>query len=165
MDGAAKGRRMVEIISKRSGPRPEDERARRLIEANRPTIEKLADRLTGGAWSARRQPRPGPQADGLIIHTARASTPTAPPRPFVRVAVNGRVSVVDTDTGRQMHHLGEVRRVAGGERFRLATRENGFFSPVDAEIAAALADLDGQLLDGPDAERRLIEAIGARLDI
>lgn len=157
---------MVEIISKRSGPRPEDEHARRLIEANRPTIEKLADHLTDGAWSARRrQPKPEPQAQGLIIHTARASTPTAPARPFVRVAVNGRVSIVDTNTGRQMHHLGEIRRVAGGESFRLATRENGFFSPVEAGIAAALADLDGRLLEGTDGERQLIEAIGARLEI
>jgi hypothetical protein len=156
---------MVEIVSKRSGPRPEDDRARRLIEANRPTIEKLADRLSGGAWSARRQPKPEPQAEGLIIHTARASTPTAPPRPFVRIAVNGRVSMVDTNTGRQMHHLGDIRRADGGQRFRLATRANGFFSPVDPEIAAALADLDGHRLDGADAERRLIETIGARLAI
>lgn len=158
---------MVDIVSKRSGPRPEDERARRLIEANRPTIEKLADHLSNGAWSARRrgQPKAEPQAEGLIIHTARVSTPTEPPRPFVRVAINGRVSMVDTNTGRQMHHLGDIRRADGGERFRLATRENGFFSPVEPEIAAALADLDGHVLDGVDAERRLIGAIGDRLDV
>lgn len=156
---------MVEIVSKRSGPRPEDERLRRLIEANRPTIDRLANQLTDGAWSARRQPKAEPQAEGLVIHTARASTPTAPARPFVRVAVNGRVSLVDTNTGRQLHHLGDIRRVAGTDRFRLATRENGFFSPVDADIATALADLDGHALEGRDAERRLIETIGTRLDI
>jgi len=156
---------MVDIISKRSGPRPEDERARRLIEANRPTIEKLADRLTDGAWSASRRPKPAPQAQGLIIHTARASAQTEPARPFVRVAVNGRVSMVDANTGRQMHHLGELRRRDGRETFRLATRENGFFSPVDPEIAAPLADLDGAALEGAGAERRLTEAIAARLHI
>ncbi len=157
---------MVDIVSKRSGPRPEDERARRLIEANRPTIEKLADRLTNGAWSARRaQPQAAPEPEGLIIHTARASTPTEPPRPFVRVAVNGRVSMVDTNTGRQLHHLGDIRRRDGRESFRLATRENGFFTPVAPEIAEALADFDGQALEGAGAERRLVAAIGERLHI
>ncbi len=156
---------MVDIVSKRSGPRPEDERARRLIEANRPTIEKLADRLTNGGWSASRRPKTEPQPQGLVIHTARASTRVDEPRPFVRVAVNGRVSVVDTDTGRQLHHLGDLRRRDGQESFRLATRENGFFSPVDPEIAEALADLDGVALDGAGAERRLAAMIGERLHI
>lgn len=156
---------MIDIVSKRGGPRPEDERARRLIEANRPTIEKLADRLTNGAWSASRRPKPAPEPEGLVIHTARAAARAEPARPFVRVAVNGRVSLVDLDTGRQIHHLGDLRRSDGRERFRLATRENGFFSPVDPEIAAALADLDGHALDGAEAEPRLIEAIGARLHI
>jgi hypothetical protein len=155
---------MVDIVSKHSGPRPEDERARRVIEANRPTIERLADHLTNGAWSARRQPKAEPQPEGLVIHTARATTQTEPPRPFVRVAVNGRVSMVDLNTGRQMHHLGDVRRRDGREVFRLATRENGFFSPVDAEIAEALADLDGQILDAA-GESRLIKAVGDRLHI
>ena len=158
---------MVDIISKSSGPRPEDERARKMIAANRPTIEKLADRLTNGAWSARQrqQPPSAPQPEGLIIHTARATTQTGPARPFVRIAVNGRVSMVDTDTARQMHHLGDVRRRDGRESFRLATRENGFFSPLDPEIAASIADLDGHVLDGPDAERGLIDAIGQRLQL
>lgn len=156
---------MVDIISKHSGPRREDERARRLIEANQPTIRKLADHLTNGGWSSARQPKPAPEPDGLIIHTARATARTEQPRPFVRVAVNGRVSLVDLNTGVQMHHLGDLRRRDGKLGFRLATRENGFFSPVDDEIAAGLADLDGQALDGPDAEERLIAAIGERLNI
>ena len=156
---------MVDIVSKRSGPRPEDERVRRLIEANRPTIEKLADRLTNGAWSASKQPVAAPQPQGLVIHTARAATRVEEPRPFVRIAVNGRVSLVDTDTGRQLHHLGELRRRDGRDSFRLATRENGFFSPVDPEISEALADLDGTTLDGAGAERRLIASIAERLHI
>ncbi|TPE49883.1 hypothetical protein [Amaricoccus solimangrovi] len=156
---------MIDIVSKRSGPRPEDERARKVIEANRPVIDKLADHLTNGAWSARRNApaKTGPEPEGLIIHTARATARSEPPRPFVRIAVNGRVSLVDLDTGRQMHHLGDIRRRDGITSFRLATRENGFFSPVEPEIAEAIADLDGQALEGPEAERGLTEAIGARL--
>lgn len=160
---------MVDIISGRSGPRAEDERARRLIEANRPTIERLADQLSGGAWSARRRAKPEePRPEGLIIHSAPARIPDAPPQPFVRIALNGRVSLVDANTGKQMHHLGDLRRRDGREAFRLATRENGFFSPVAPDIAAALSDLDGRDLDGRDragGERALIADISARLEI
>lgn len=157
---------MVDIVSRRSGPRAEDERARRLIEANRPTIERLADHFSNGAWSARKTARPTePQPEGLIIHAARATATEAPPKPFVRVAVNGRVSLVDANTGRQMHHLGDLRRRDGRDAFVLATRENGFFSPVAAEIAAALAEFDGREAAGRDGERALTEAIAARLDI
>lgn len=158
---------MVDIVSKRSGPRAEDERARKLIEANRPVIEGLANRLTNGAWSARNRVNPGrePEPAGLVIHTARATTTTEPPRPFARVAVNGRVSLVDENTAKQLHHLGDVRRRDGRESFRLATKENGFFSPVDPDIAEALADLDGLVVEGREGERALIEAIGTRLRI
>lgn len=158
---------MVEIISKRSGPRREDEQARRVIEANRPTIEKLADHLSNGAWSARRNAKApaGPQPEGLIIHSTRAAPKSEPARPFVRIAVNGRVSLVDLNTGLQMHHLGDLRRRDGRQSFRLATRDNGFFSPVDAEIADALADLDGASVDGNAAERGLVDAIGERLHV
>lgn len=156
---------MVDIISRRSGPRPEDERIRKLVETNRPVIDRLANHLTDGAWSTRNQRPAAPQASGLVIHTARATTATEPPRPFVRVAVNGRVSMVDTNTGRQMHHLGDVRRRDGVQSFRLATRENGFFSPVDPTLASALADLDGQVVEGSDGERGLIDAIGVRLQL
>ncbi len=154
---------MIEIISKQSGPRAEDERARAMIDANRPTIDRLANQLTNGAWSTRNQPKPAPQPRGLIIHTARASTATEPARPFFRIAVNGRVSMVDANTGRQMAHLGDIRRRDGCETFRLATRDNGFFSPVEPEIAALLADLDGLPLDGAAAEQALIAAIESRL--
>lgn len=156
---------MVDIVSKHSGPRPQDEQVRRLVEANRPTIERLADRLTNGAWSARKQPKPAPQPEGLVIHTARATATDAPPKPFLRIAVNGRVSMVDANSGRQMHHLGDLRRRDGRDVFVLATRENGFFSPVDPEIAGALAALDGREAPGRDGERALIDAIGARLEI
>jgi hypothetical protein len=157
---------MVDIISKRGDePRPEDARIRRVLAQNRPVIDKLADHLTNGAWSNRNKPAAAPQAEGLMIHTARASTARGPAEPFVRVALNGRVSMVDANTGRQMHHLGDLRRGPEGERFRLATRENGFFSPLDPEIAALLADFDGQVMEGPEAEPRLTAAIGEKLEI
>lgn len=158
---------MVDIISRRDGPRPEDERLRRVIDANRPTLNRMADHLTNGAWSARKQQpaATGPEPSGLMIHTARASTATEPPKPFVRIAVNGRVSMVDSNTGRQMHHLGDIRRRDGVDSFRLATSENGFFSPVDPDLATALASLDGEPVRGRDGERALIEAIGVRLQL
>jgi hypothetical protein len=42
-----------------------------------------------------------------------------------------------------MHFLGEIRRAEGVWRFVLATKANGFFAPVDADIAARIATLDG----------------------
>jgi hypothetical protein len=156
----------VDVISRGSGPHREDEQAKRLIAANRPTIERLADQLSNGAYSARKaaKPRP-PEASGLVIHTARAAAIVDPPKPFVRVAVNGRVSIVDANTGRQLHHLGDLRRRDRRERFVLATRENGFFSPVETGLAAALAELDGHVMEGAGSERALVASIGARLGL
>jgi hypothetical protein len=39
---------MVEIISPRDGPRPQDARLKALIDNNRATITRLADHLTQG---------------------------------------------------------------------------------------------------------------------
>lgn len=157
---------MVDIISKRDGPRREDAQAWQLIEANRPIIDKLADRLTGGAYSARKAaPAPrAPEPSGLIIHTARSTAITEPPKPFVRIALNGRVSAVDANTGRQLHHLGDLRRRDDGQRFVLATGANGFFSPVAEEVAVALADLDGRPVDRA-GEPALVTDISARLGL
>ena len=157
---------MVDIISKRGDePRPQDARIRQVLAANQPVINKLADHLTNGAWSNRGAPKAAPEAKGLIFHTARASTARGPAQPFVRVALNGRVSMVDANTGRQMHHLGDLRRGPEGERFRLATRENGFFSPLDPEIAEPLVDFDNQPIEGAGAEARLVASISERLGI
>lgn len=155
---------MVDIISKRDGPRREDVEAKRLIEANRGTIERLADRFSNGAYSARKTAATaeGAAPAGVIIHTARRTTLSGTPRPFVRIAINGRVSVVDANSGRQLHHVGDLRRQDKGQCFRLATRENGFFSPVDSEVAAALSDLDGQAVDRT-SETQFTTDIAARL--
>ena len=100
--------------------------------------------------------------DSSSTTTARAGGQTEA-RPYVRISPNNRVVVVDEETGRQMHFVGELRRVEGRRRFALATRENRFFSPVEGGIAAALTDLDGREVAGTMAERALADEIAARL--
>lgn len=157
---------MVEIISKRRGPRREDLQAQRLIEQNRGTIERLADHLTGGARSSLRAQHPAePRPEGLIIHVLGKPTASDPPQPYVRISPNDRVILADADSGRQLHHLGELRRVDGERRFVLATRENGFFAPLDAQVGAVLADLDGATLGQDLDEERLAAAISERLGV
>lgn len=157
---------MVEIISKRDGPRREDRDTRRLIERNRGTIERIAGHLTGGAFST---PRPvadsAPETRGPIVHVLGGRPGGGPPRPYVRVSPNGRVVMVDHETGRQMAHLGEIRRSAGVRRFVLATRENGFFAPLDPELAEAIEPLDQLSVADEDAEEQLSSEIGRRLGI
>jgi len=47
--------------------------------------------------------------------------------------------------------------------FVLATKANQYFSPVDEDIAAALADLDGRRLAPGHGEEQLAADIGNRL--
>lgn len=158
---------MTHLFSGRSEPRREDAAARQLIERNRDVIERLADQISNGAWSARKAaaatPAAEPQPQGLIIRHGGVPAP-AEPRPYVRVSPNGRVTQVDYETNRQMRHLGEVRRVDGVWRFVLATGANGFFSPLDEEAAARLADLDGARMGAGRDDARLAEEIAERLD-
>ncbi|MEO1512507.1 MAG: hypothetical protein AAFU70_10560, partial [Planctomycetota bacterium] len=86
-------------------------------------------------------------------------------RPYVRISPNRRVVVVDLETNRQMHFLGERRVSDGQRRFVLATADNGFFSPVEAEVAAALADLDGAVIGPARDEAKLAREIGVQLGI
>lgn len=135
----------MHFVSRGGEPRREDVAARRLIDSNRSTIERLADRISNGAYSARKAAaqRPAePQPEGLSIHIGGSTAPTEP-RPYVRVSPNKRVVVVDYETSRQMHHLGDVRRVEGRWRFVAATQANGFFAPLDDDMAARIAPLDG----------------------
>jgi hypothetical protein len=140
-----------------------DVEAKRLIEQNRGTIERLADQLSNGAYSASRAPKAEPQAQGLIIHVLGGKPASTTPEPYVRISHNDRVVVVDHETGRQLHFLGEIRRVAGQRRFVLATEANGFYAAVAAEVGAALSTLDGADVDGADGEQHLAAAIGQRL--
>lgn len=156
---------MVEIISKRDGPRREDAELRKLLTENRATITRLADHLSAGAYSARKAPKQAPKPSGLIFHHLGSGAAAGEPLPKVRVSLNGRVIVVDENSSRQMHHVGEIRARNGVEFFALATTENGFFAPVDDNIAQALRDLDHIELSGPDAEEKLAAEIGGRLGI
>lgn len=154
---------MVEIISKSGGPRREDARVKHLIEQNRATITRIADHISAGSYSVSKAARPKRQAEGLIIHVGSRTKPVAEVKPNIRISLNGRVVAVDQNTGRQLHHIGELRRRDGVEIFVLATKANQFFSPVDDNFAAALLDLDGTRL-GPDyGEDRLVADIGKRL--
>lgn len=156
---------MVEIISKRDGPRREDAELRKLLSENRGTITRIADHISAGAYSASKAPKQAPKARGLIFHDLGPAVPAREPSPHVRVSLNGRVILVDQNTSRQMHHLGEIRSRNGVEFFALATKENGFFAPVDDDIASALVELDNFNLAGPDAEEQLAVEIGRRLGI
>ncbi len=156
---------MVEIISKRDGSRLQDAQLRKILSENRATITRLADHLSNGAYSASKAPKQAPQAKGLIFHDLGPAVSAGEPVPRVRVSLNGRVILVDENTSRQMHHLGEIRSRNGVEFFALATRENGFFAPVDDDIAEALAEVDNVVLAGEDAEEQLAAEIGRRLGI
>jgi hypothetical protein len=154
---------MVEIISKRDGSRREDVAMKRLIEQNRATITRLADHISGGSYSAGKAAKPKPQPKGLIIHSVSSARPIADAAPRIRISLNGRVIMVDENSGRQLHHIGDLRRRDGNDVFVLATKANQYFSPVDEDIAAALTDLDGGRL-GPDyGEEQLAADIGNRL--
>ena len=156
---------MVEIISKRDGPRREDAAFRRLLSENRATITRLADQFSGGSYSASKAHKPKPQPKGLIFHDMSTSAPAGEPLARIRVSLNGRVIMVDENTSRQLHHLGQITARDGEETFMLATSENGFFAPLDEPIATLLADLDNQIVSGVHTEEWLIAEIGRRLDL
>lgn len=156
---------MVEIISKRDGSRREDVAMKRLIEQNRATITRLADHISGGSYSAGKAPKPKPQAKGLIIHSVGTARPAVEASPRIRISLNGRVIMVDENSGRQLHHIGDLRSRDGSDVFVLATKANQYFSPVDKDIAVALADLDGGRLGADYGEEQLAAEIGNRLGI
>ncbi|MGC8525542.1 hypothetical protein [Acidiphilium sp.] len=157
---------MVTIVTKAQGPRPEDVRMREILRRNQGTITRIADHITAGGYSARKAPKPAPEASGLIISTGAASRPdTTAAAPSVRISVNGRVCIVDGNTGYQLHHLGTLQRRGGEEVFVLATDANGFIAPVAPEIAAPLGTLDGTRLSPSYGEDELAAEIGVRLGI
>jgi len=157
---------MVDIISKRDGPRREDVAAKRLIEKNRPTIARLADQLSGGGYTAMRQPPKPPEPTGLVFHDFAGTRPTESQHPdYVRISLNGRVALVDGDTSKQLHFIGEIRGNADGEIFFLATEQNEFFAPLDADLANCLAELDQKLINESFSEDDLSAQISERLGL
>ncbi len=158
---------LLDIISKKSGPRAEDQQAKQHIQRNWGTIEKLADTLSGGKYSADKAKKvaPPPQAQGLIIvDQARPRMPDVP-EPYLRISMNGRVVVADTNSGVQMHFLGQLKRQNGEMRFTLATAENGFISPLEPEFQEKLADLADRVVNRAFSEDDLAAEIRQRLQI
>lgn len=157
---------MVDIISKRDGPRREDVAAKRVLQENRGTIHKMMDHLTGGQLSSsQKKPAPAPETDRLIIHTGRATDACDTVSPYVRISVNGRVVVADQETSRQLHFLGEIRGPRRNQRFTLATKENGFYALIEEDLEAKIADLDGKEVTQGFSEDDLIKALTERLGI
>jgi hypothetical protein len=157
----------MDIRSRLSSERSEDKQAQQHIKRNWGTIERLADTLSGGKYSADKAKKaaPPPQAQGLIfVDQARPALPDAPV-PYLRISINGRVVLADTSSGIQLHFLGEIKRVNGNKCFVLATKENGFFTPLAGDLAEKIADLADRTINRDYPENALAEDIKARLQI
>ena len=158
---------MVDIFSKRDGPRLEDVKARRVLTENAGTIRKLADQISNGGFTrlqadqARRNSTPRP--DGLIIHDLKATSRVDVPEPYVKVSLNNRVVLVDRSSGRQLQMLGEIRGNFLAKSFVLATRQNGFLSPLDDDMFAAIGHLDGASLSETFSEDDLAQSLESLL--
>lgn len=157
----------MDIISKKSGPRAEDQQAKQHLQRNWGTIEKLADTLSGGKYSADKAKRAAapPQAKGLIIVDQARPRLADDPEPYLRISTNGRVVVADKHSSIQMHFLGQLKRVNGELRFVIATKENGFFTALDADLTDKIADLANLTVNRSYSEDDLAQDIKTRLQI
>ncbi len=157
----------MDIHSRKSGPRAEDQQAKQHLQRNWNTIEKLADTLSGGKYSADKAKKAAapPQAKGIIFVDQARPRLADDPVPYLRISTNGRVVIADTSSGIQMHFLGELKRVNGEVRFIIATRENGFFTPLDADLAEKIADLANLQVNRSYSEDDLAQDIKMRLQI
>jgi hypothetical protein len=153
---------MIEIISKSDGPRREDEAAKRFIRDNASTINKIANQLGGGRPGVRSNPET-PHPDLMTKRDRAAPSRDGEKRPYTKVSMNGRVIVVDLNSGRQLHHVGEIRGRGPTRRFILATQENHFFSPLEDNLVSALRDLDGAPTPDDAAQDDLVRRIDARM--
>lgn len=138
----------MDIISRKSGPRAEDQPAKQHLQRNWGTIERLADTLSNGQYSANkaRKAAPKPQAEGLIIVDQARPRVADVLVPYLRISANGRVVLADTSSGVQLHFLGQLKRQDGAVRFVIATKENGFISPLADELQEKIADLAGRTI-------------------
>ncbi len=163
---------MVDIISKRSGPRREDERANRIIQANRGAITQIADHLTQGGYSANKRAKaeaaraPAAEEGRRIYAVSAGHSPAADAGDIrIKVSVNNRVVAYDNGSGRQVHLLGEIRRQEGTRYFAIASRENGFVSGLPDDITEKIGELDGQIIDHACPESLLAGEIAERLGL
>ena len=157
----------MDIISRKSGPRAEDQQAKQHLQRNWGTIEKLADTLSGGKYSADKAKKAAapPQAAGLIIVDQARPRLADDPVPYLRISTNGRVVLADTGSGIQLHFLGQLKRLNGEIRFVIATAENGFFTPLDDDLYQKIADLANVQVNRSYAEDDLAQDIKTRLQI
>jgi hypothetical protein len=157
----------LDIISRKSGPRAEDQQAKQHLQRNWGTIEKLADTLSGGKYSANkaRTAAAPPQPQGLIIVDQARPRLAEDPVPYLRISINGRVVLADTSSGIQLHFLGQLKRVNGELRFIIATKENGFFTPLDDDLIEKIADLANLPVNRSYSEDDLAQDIKTRLQI
>ncbi|WP_289016090.1 hypothetical protein [uncultured Methylobacterium sp.] len=154
---------MVHILSRQDGPRKEDAKIERILHENRGTIDRIKQAITGGAVRPPAIEVPRPEVTQAFGYRRPAGERTV--TPYVRLSPNGRVVIADFETGRQLHHLGDLRGSRQALRFVLASKENGYFAPLDASVAEPLAPLDGMVVPDADTEDRLKREIAARLDI
>ena len=87
------------------------------------------------------------------------------PVPYLRISTNGRVVIADDSSGIQLHFLGQLKRVNGEVRFIIATKENGFFTPLDADLNDKIADLANLPVNRSYSEDDLAQDIKTRLQI
>ncbi|MGQ7846473.1 hypothetical protein ACUNV4_18475 [Granulosicoccus sp. 3-233] len=160
---------MVDIISRKSGPRREDIEARRAINNNWPTISRLADQISSGGYSRSRktlaEANKAPEPLQSNLHIVGAARKEIEAEPRVRISMNNRVIVMDVRSGKQLQYLGALRVQGAQKYFALATRDNGFFATVDDATEQKLADLDGVVIESEDIQDKFIQVIGSRLDL
>ena len=158
---------MVTIISKQDGPSKKEAELKHHLKQNRGTLEGMVKALKHGPMAHLAQPEPtiqAPQGSGRTVFYKNTSS-EGDAKPYVRVSMNGRVVLVDYETGSQLHHLGDVRGKGQAAKFALATKANGFFAPVDAEIAEALSGLDGRAAGDREAEEAFKAEVAAALGL
>jgi hypothetical protein len=161
----------VDIISKRSGPREEDKHAKDHLRRNWGTIEKLADQISGGSYSANKARTASigkaaePSRSGRIFvdQSPRRSTDT--PVPYLKISQNGRVVLADRNSGRQLHFLGELKRHNGEISFVIATAANGYITPLDPDLCARIGDLADKVVGRDYTEDDLSGDLTSRLNL
>lgn len=159
----------MDIFSKREGPRAEDVKARRLISQNMPVIRQLADQISDGGYTRMQQQKAQrlekPKAEGLLIHDLKARVRNDVPEPYVKVSLNNRVVLADKASGLQLQMLGEIRGNFMSRKLVLATTENGFLSPIDDDMRAAIGHLEGTEITRDFSETDLAAALETLLGL
>jgi hypothetical protein len=119
--------------------------------------------LSNGHYSASKVQQEKPQAENHIIIVGGGGSAASEVCARVRSTRNGRVIAVDENSGKQLDHIGQIARKNNEMLFLLVTKANGFFAPVDDEIAGLLSDLDGRPIRSEKDEEEIVAEIGRRL--